>query len=63
MVKCKKARYEVSYFDPKDPNAMREKTWKFKSIKEARKQQEDLKVVWEEKNTKNFPIKEVCLKR
>ena len=63
-MKCKKQniRYEVSYIDPADPNGMNEKTWKFKTIKEAKLQQDDLETVWKT-SRKEFPIKKVCLNK
>jgi hypothetical protein len=42
-----KYKYQITYFDPADPAGMKEKTWKFRTLKGARAQQEDLAIVWE----------------
>jgi hypothetical protein len=42
-----KYKYEITYFDPADEEGRREKTWKFRTLKGARAQQEDLSIVWE----------------
>ena len=42
-----KYKYQITYFDPADESGMREKIWKFKTLKEAKAQQEDLKIVWD----------------
>jgi hypothetical protein len=42
-----KHKYQITYFDPADEEGRREKTWKFRTIKGATAQQEDLSIVWD----------------
>ena len=52
-----KYKFQITYFDPADEEGRREKTWKFRTLKGAKTQQEDLSIVW------NTPKKEIRIKR
>ncbi len=43
---AKKYKYQITYFNPADEEGMREKTWEFGTLTEAKTQQEDLSTVW-----------------
>ena len=49
--------WKITYFDPTDPKGRKIKTWRFKSKQKAKEQQDDLKVAWDERTARNFPIK------
>lgn len=47
ILTMEKHKYQITYFDPADEEGRREKTWKFRTIKGATAQQEDLSIVWD----------------
>lgn len=54
--------YEITYIDPADLEGMKSKTWRYKTLKEAKDQQEDLAVVWrisEGEIEKEIPIRRI----
>lgn len=53
-----KYKYEISYFDPSDETGERWKTWKFKTLREAKNLQFDLKTAWKSP-AREFPIKKL----
>ena len=55
-------KYEITYIDPADPEGMRSKIWRYKTLEEAKDQQEDLAVVWrmsEGEIEKEIPIRRI----
>lgn len=55
----KKYKYRITYLDPTDEEARREKTWEFDTLREAKVRQEDLAIVWGKIPPKDIPIKKI----
>lgn len=47
MCTTKNYKYQITYSYPADEEALRKKTWKFRTLKGARAKQEDLSIVWD----------------
>ena len=58
-----KFKYQITYFDPADEGGRKEKTWKFRTLKGARAQLEDLKIVWDLGNNELPKIKKIKSQR